>query len=171
MPNRMEKVASETMGAMKDVKAAFKGLTGVFKHLMEEHGKVSAMLKRVSMSSDQSVRAELWPTIRHELLGHETGELKVVYPALAGYPETSGIAAEHERDAGELQIAIDGIDRMAVGDSGWKPAFERLVKLVERHVAQEESEYFPKAQKVIGDERAKELLPRFEAAKQSAPDA
>jgi hemerythrin superfamily protein len=167
----MEKAAAEAMGAIKDVKATFKGLTGVFKHLMEEHGKVSALIKRVSMSSDQSVRSELWPTIRHELLGHETGELKVVYPALAGYAETSGIASEHERDAGQLRAAIDVLDRMAVGDAGWSTAFQHLVKLVDNHVKVEESEYFPKAQKALGDDRAKELLPQFEAAKKMAPDA
>ena len=54
MPNAMEKAASEVMGAAKDVKAGFKGLTGVFMHLMEEHGKVGALIKRVGMSSDSS---------------------------------------------------------------------------------------------------------------------
>jgi len=171
MPNRMEKAASEVMGAVKDVKATFKGLTGVFKHLMEEHGKVGALIKRVGMTSDQAVRAKLYPTIRSELLGHETGELKAVYPVLAEYPETSGIAATHAREASELRAAIAQLDGLATSDARWAPAFERLATLVEKHVAEEESEYFPKAQKVIGDERARELLPLFEAAKKSLPDA
>src|ERR1041385_3261243 len=131
MPNRMEKAASEVMGAMKDVKATVKGLTGVFKHLMEEHGKVGALIKRVSMSSDQKVRAELFPTIRTELLGHETGELKVVYPALAKYPETTLIAEEHARQAGELKQCIEQLDRLSFGDAGWGPAFDRLANMVE----------------------------------------
>ena len=94
MPNKIEKAASEAMGVIKDVKAGLKGLTGVFRHLMEEHGKVTALIKRVSMSSDESVRANLFPTIRSELIGHEEGELKAVYPVLAEYPETSAIAEE-----------------------------------------------------------------------------
>jgi iron-sulfur cluster repair protein YtfE (RIC family) len=171
MPNRIEKAASEVMGAMKDVKATFKGLTGVFKHLMEEHGKVGPMLKRVGMSSDAKVRAELYPTLRHELLGHETGELKVVYPALAEYPETSAIAEEHARQAGELQQCIEELDRLSFGDAAWGPTFDRLASMVEEHVSKEEGDYFPKAQKVLGDQRAEELLPRFEAAKKSAPGA
>jgi hypothetical protein len=171
MPNRMEKAASEAMGVVKDVKATLKGLTGVFKHLMEEHGKVGALIKRVGLTSDQTVRAQLYPTIRSELLGHETGELKAVYPVLAEYPETSDIAAAHAREADELQNAIAKVDQLSTSDAGWAPAFERLATLVEKHVAVEESEYFPKAQKVIGDQRAKELLPLFEAAKKSAPRA
>ena len=171
MPNKIEKAASEVMGAMKDVKATFKGLTGVFKHLMEEHGKVSALIKRVSMSKDEKVRAENFPTIRSELLGHETGELQVVYPALAEYPATSWIAEEHSRHAGELKKCIEELDRLSFRDAGWGPAFDRLANLVDEHVTKEEGDYFPKAQKVLGDQRSEELLPRFEAAKKRAPGA
>lgn len=167
MPNKMEKAASEVMGTMKSVEARVKGLSGVFRHLMEEHGKVAALIKRVSMSRDEKVRAELFPTIRSELLGHETGEVNAVYPALAEYPGMSGIAAEHGHQASELKQCIDEIDRLSFGDAAWGPAFDRLANLVEEHVAKEEGDYFPKAQKAIGDERAKELLPQFEAAKKS----
>jgi hemerythrin superfamily protein len=168
MPNKMEKAASEAFGALKDMKARAKGLSGVFRHLMEEHGKVGALIKRVSMSSDERVRAELYPTIRSELLAHETGELKAVYPVLAEFPETSGIAEEHALEARELRDCIEEVDRLSFGDAAWGPAFDRLAHLVEDHVSKEESEYFPKAQKAIGDERADVLLSQFEAAKSSA---
>jgi hypothetical protein len=167
MPNRVEEATSAAMGAMKDVKATVKGLTGVFKHLMEEHGKVSALITRVKMSSDRDVRARLYPTIRSELLGHETGELKVVYPAMAEYTEVSAIAQEHAREAGELQRQIAEIDKCAYGDADWGPAFDRLAELVQKHVAREEGDYFPKAQKVMGDDLAKQLLALFESAKKT----
>jgi hypothetical protein len=171
MPNRVEEATSAAMGAMKDVKATLKGLTGVFKHLMEEHGKVSALIGRVKMSSDPEVRGRLYPTIRTELLGHETGELKAVYPALAVYPETSGIAEMHARDANELERQIAEVDRFGYGDPGWEPAFDRLAAMVQKHVAQEEGDYFPKAQKAVGDKLASDLLPLFESAKKTAPGA
>jgi len=171
MPNRIEEATSAAMGALKDVKATVKGLSGVFKHLMEEHGKVSALITRVKMSSDEDVRARLYPTIRSELLGHETGELKVVYPAMAPYPEISGIADEHARDAGELERQIAEVDRHSYGDASWGPAFDRLAEMVQKHVAREESDYFPKAQKAMGDNLAKQLLPNFESAKKTMPPA
>jgi len=166
MSNPVESAASKVMGAAKDVKATFKGLTGVFKHLMEEHGKVAALLKRVNGSSDEKVRAELYPTIRKELLAHEKGEVDAVYPVLAQFAETRGIAAQHDSEASELKAAIAAVDALAFNDPSWGPEFERLVKLVERHVAEEESDFFPKAQDVLGENEAKALLPRFEAAKQ-----
>ena len=167
MPNTVEKVASGLMGAAKDVEAGFKGLTGVFMHLMEEHGKVGALIKRVSMSSDEAVRAKLYPTIRRELMAHEKGELKVVYPALAEFPETAAIASAHAHHASEIEAAIAELDALSFNTASWAPAFERLAKLVNQHVEQEESNYFPKAQQVLGEDRAKRLLDAFEAAKHS----
>jgi hypothetical protein len=165
MPNAVERAASGLMGAAKDVKAGIKGLSGVFMHLMEEHGKVSALIKRVSATTDLEVRAKLYPTIRTELLDHEKGELQAVYPALAEFPETAAIASAHAHHASELEAAIVELDALALNSSSWSSAFERMAKLVEQHVALEESEYFPVAQKMLGDERAKALLPEFEAAK------
>jgi len=165
MPNSVERAASKVMGAAKDVKAGFKGLSGVFMHLMEEHGKVGALITRVSMTKELEVRSKLYPTIRTELLAHERGELKAVYPALAEFPETAAIAQAHAHHASEVEAAIVEVDSLAFNSPSWPSAFERLATLVKQHVALEESEYFPQAQKVLGDERAKELLPEFEAAK------
>ena len=73
--------------------------------------------------------------------------------------------------AGELKQCIEQLDRLSFGDAGWGPAFDRLANMVEEHVAKEEGEYFPKAQKAIGDQRAEQLLPQFEAAKKTIPTA
>lgn len=165
MPNNVDKVMSGIMGAAKDIKAGFKGLTGVFMHLMEEHGRVGALIKRAAKSDDEAVRAELYPTIRKELLAHEKGELKVVYPALANLPGVSSIELTHAREASELEIALADVDALAFSDPAWGPAFQRLADLVDLHVAHEESDFFPQAQQALGEERAKRLLPEFEAAK------
>ena len=165
MPNSVEDAASSLMGAAKDIKATFKGLTGVFKHLMEEHGKVAALLMRLKMSSDVKLREELYPSLRYELLAHENGEVLAVYPVLARFAETTAMAAEHYREAEELKAAIAAVDALEFSDANWAPTFDRLVQLVEAHVKEEEAEFFPKAQKVLGEDEAKALLPRFEAAK------
>jgi thioredoxin-like negative regulator of GroEL len=168
MPNSFEKAASKTMGTVKSAQASLKGLTGVFKHLMQEHGEVSALIKRVTASSDSDVRRELYPTIREELLGHEKGELNAVYPVLAEYPETEPIAARHAREASELEAAIRAVDAVDFGAQAWEPAFEHLAALVKAHVDEEENEFFPAAQETIGEERARGLTARFEAAKTAA---
>lgn len=167
MANAIERATSEVMVAAKDAKAAFKGLTGVFMRLMEEHGKVGALIKRARATSDDGVRAKLYATIRSELLAHEKGELKAVYPVLAQYSETAGIAAAHSLDASELEATIAEIDALSIGSANWTSAFERLAHIVDQHVDREESDYFPKAQKALGKERTEELLFAFDAARKS----
>jgi len=168
MSNHADKVMSGLMGAAKDIKAGFKGLTGVFMHLMEEHGKVGVLIKRLVKSQDVALRAELYPEVRRALLAHEKGELKVVYPALASLPGINGIELTHAREASELEIALADVDSLSFSDPAWSATFKRLADLVEQHVEHEEREFFPKAQQALGEERAKRMLAEFEAAKKQS---
>jgi len=168
MPNRIEKVASEAMGAVKATKAKVEGLSGVFSQLAREHGEVTALLLRGKASSDPKVRAELWPKIREELLSHETGERTVVYPAFREKTELSLFAAEHDREADELERRINELTMTAYDVDLWPTRFGELVDLITKHVKEEESEYFPAASKAFGRERSEELLRQYETAKASS---
>jgi hemerythrin superfamily protein len=150
------------------MKAGFEGLRGVFLHLAEEHGEVGAMMKRVRKSTDPEERREQWSHIRRELLAHEQGELAEVYPLLAGNDATREIIALHSQEAGQLQEAIAAVDALNVSSDAWAASFERLFALVEQHVAEEEGDFFPRAQEVIGEEQSKAVLERYEAAKRTA---
>ncbi len=165
MPSRVDEMLSKGMGAVKGVKARFEGLTGVFKTLAEQHGQVTALLLRVKSSADK--RAELWPKIRIELLSHEKGELREVFPALRDDAQTRPMAEQHDREAGELESQIQRIDALGFDSPNWEPEFNRLVELVKQHVDEEESSIFPKAQEVLGKDRAREMEPRFMAAKRA----
>jgi len=165
MPNPIEQAASKTMGAAKVAKATLKGLTGVFKHLMQEHGEVSVLMKRVSMSSDAQVRREHYPKIRMELLSHERAEIAEVYALLGRREDTREMVADHNAEARDLEAAIRGLDMLDPTGSEWGPAFERMAVLVEEHVAEEESNFFPRAQEAIGEDLAKTLLSAYEARK------
>ncbi len=170
MPNRMEEMAAKGMGAMKEVKATLKGLSGVFKTLCEQHGEVSALLMRTSTTSDGPKRAELWQKIRAELLSHERGELEAVYPVLRNYPETRALAQEHDRDASELERIIRKLDGMDPSSPAWTATFDDLKRTVQQHVAEEEGEIFPKAQDILGHEAAAQLEKTFLAAKKRASE-
>ena len=110
MPNRMEEMASKAMGKAKEGKAAATGLTGVFRTLAEQHGEVSALLKRAKSSDDPARRTELWQKIRVELLSHERAEMREVYPVLREYAETRTLAEHHDREAKELESMISRLD-------------------------------------------------------------
>jgi hemerythrin superfamily protein len=165
MPNRVEKAASEVMGAVKAAKATIENLHGVFKQLTREHGEVTALLLRVKMSSDVKVRRELFPKIRQELLSHEKGELTVVYPMFRQHEELAGYAEMHEREAGSLEGMITRLGSLSYEDPQWAPAFNELVSAVEHHANEEEDDFFPAANKILGKEVAEDLKTRYVAKK------
>lgn len=169
MPTRTDELLSQGMGKAKAVKARLSGLVGVFNKLAEQHGQVSAMLKRVQGNQDK--RTELWPTIRKDLLAHERAELRTVYPELKLHDMTKLMAEDHDREAVELEELIHKIDGALMTSDEWGRLFDDLVDMIQRHVQEEEKSIFPKALETIGPQRARELeatfLTAFEQQKQA----
>jgi hypothetical protein len=164
----MEEVASKVVGGMKAAKAAFEGLSGVFKQLTQEHGEVTALLIRVKMTSDVGVRHNVFPKIRSDLLAHDRAELRAVYPAFAQHPDLEGMAKNHEAEASQLERTLDELSATDYGDESWGSKFERLVGLVEHHVKEEEDEYFPAANRILGKDEAERMKTRYLEAKAQA---
>ncbi|HVY44345.1 MAG TPA: hemerythrin domain-containing protein, partial [Minicystis sp.] len=162
MPNRVDKMISEGMGTVKSIKAAAKGLVGVFRVLSDQHGQAAALLLRAKGDADK--RAELWPEIRRTLLSHEKGELSAVYPELARFAETRPLAEHHDREAGELERTIHAIDAIDMSSDAWQSKLEELIELVQHHVDEEEGEIFPRAQEVLGEDKARALESSYIAA-------
>ena len=167
MTHKLEELASKAMGTVKAAKASLDGINGVFRHLMREHGEVSALLMRLKLSSDPAMRRELWQEVRAELLSHEQAERLTVYPVFEQNPQTASIVARHERDAGDLEDVIEELTTMGVESPDWQPTLERLIAQVQEHVRDEEEEYFPLADYVF-KERSDDMLQRFEKAKAKA---
>jgi hemerythrin superfamily protein len=161
MPNRIESIMAKGAGKVKGVKARLEGLVGVFRTLAEQHGEVKVLLKHLQDDPDR--RSQLWPEIRRELLSHERGELREVYPVMREHPQLMELALHHDEEAADLENLIDDIE--AAGDVDWQPLYDQLVDMVNHHAQEEEKHIFPKAQKVIGDKLTEELDARFLAAK------
>ena len=169
MPSRMDSMLSRGMGKAKEVKARITGLVGVFATLAEQHGEVAALLERAKGSDEKF--AELWPTIRRELISHEQGELREIYPVLRAHDATRELADDHDTEAAQLEHLIDTIDHLAVASPARREQFEQLVDMVLHHAREEESDIFPKAQDALGKDEAKELEESFLAAKQQIAQA
>lgn len=162
MPSQFDTIIAKGSGLVKGLEARMHGLVGVFKALAEQHGEAGALLKRVA--SDDGKRAELWPKIRQALTSHEKAELRELYPVLHERAETRALAQQHDHEAGLLSTLVDRIDATAMSSPEWSRLFAQLVEMVEHHVREEEDAIFPRAQDVLGVERAKELEPRLVAA-------
>jgi hypothetical protein len=166
MSNRTDSIVTKSASTVKGVKARFDKLVGVFKMLAEQHGAVSALMRRLQDRPEK--KPDLWPEIRRELLTHERRELCAVYPVLRERGDMRLLVEQHAQEASEMESLIDEIDAAQAED--WRPLYDQLVDAVRRHVELEETKIFPKAQQVIGDQVAKALESKFLAAKNSAAD-
>lgn len=161
MANPLDQSISKGAGLAPEVRARMDGLVGVFEALVEQHGEAGALLERAKGNSAK--RAELWPTIRASLRAHEKGELAEVYPIFREYAELVPLADRHEKEASELSATLDAMDAMDPAGGPFGARLDKLIGLVEAHVAEEEHAIFPQAQAVMGKARAKELEPKFAA--------
>ena len=159
MSNKMDSVIAKGTGKVKGVKARLSGLEGVFKTLSEQHGEAKAIIERIK--SNPKKRAELWPTLKKELVSHERAEMREVYPELREHGETSAFADHHDEEASELDNLIQQLSALAVDSDEWGRLFSTLGDKVIHHATEEEKEIFPKAQPVIGDEMTETLDERF----------
>jgi hypothetical protein len=159
MPNPMDQVISKGAGLTNQIKARLDGLVGVFNTLAQQHGEAGALLKRAKGDVDK--RVELWPTIRASLRAHEQGELREVYPVLGNYPELQPLVKLHDTEASQLSQTIDQMDALDPRSAQFETLLNKLIGLIEAHVEEEENQIFPTSQTVIGEDRAKELEPRF----------
>ena len=76
------------MGKAKAMKGALKGLGGVFRTLMEQHGKASGLLHRIKSADDVEKRPTFGRPYVPQLLAHERTEMEVIYRELHYDPRT-----------------------------------------------------------------------------------
>lgn len=167
MPNPLEHVASKAAGKAGAVVSRVKGLTGVFNKLAEQHKEVSTLLARIEATTEPEKRRELWSKIRIDLLSHEQGELREVYPTLEKHASLRHIVDRHNDEADELEATILQLDQLDIASDAWGVTLKRLIELVKHHVSEEENVFFPRAQEVLVKGETRDLESRYVASQES----
>jgi hypothetical protein len=165
MPNPIENIVAKSAGKIGAVQAMTKGLKGVFVTLAQQHHEAGVLLSRAGETKDAVKRRDLWTEAKKQLISHERAELAEIYPALSGDSRTADIVRIHTAEAGELERAINHIDAMSFESPESHRQIEALLSLVKKHVSEEENDFFPRAQEVLGKEESKRLERPFNARK------
>lgn len=162
------KVTAKVVGKVKAAGKALAGQTGIFSRLAEEHGEVAVMMKRVAGSSpDSTVRKELFPEIRANLLAHAEAEERTFYPVLRQHPDTKTLVVHSRREHEEVKRMLEELHGMQPSDPLWTRTFEKMMHAVLHHVDEEENEVFPRAQEALTKEQSKDIEKGFVAAKEA----
>jgi hemerythrin-like domain-containing protein len=160
----IQNVTGKHAGQSGAPSTAIRALTGVFAKLVEQHRQVAALLERAEASQSALERQELWSELRRQLLSHERAEVLEVYAALEGYDAARDMVEEHTRQAGELESAMNEVDAVDYDSDTWVSKLRDVMALVDDHVRDEETNFFPRAQEILGEQASRELEERFVGA-------
>ena len=138
----------------------------IWQIIKDDHDRVEGLFLQIDECEDADERATLIAQLKAELEAHSAGEENAVYPELAKIDELKDMVGHSLEEHNEVAKLLQ---RIVMGDEDEQASLlAELEDAVQDHVEEEEDEIIPIAEKEIDDERAKDMLRRFEAAKKAA---
>jgi hemerythrin superfamily protein len=137
--------------------------TDIFELLQKDHREVQSMMGKIADGNGR--RRELFAKFKTELIAHSKCEEREFYAALEGREEISEKIEHSYEEHAEVEEGLQELSEMADDNEEWSDKFSELRQDLEHHIKEEESELFPKARKLLGEE-AEEIGRRFQDAKQ-----
>ena len=126
----------------------------IYDYLKMDHEHVAHMFKQFSKSKLPERRAEIANMIAFELTAHAEAEQATFYKTLEQYAESRDEALHGVKEHQEIEDQIAAIVNAKEYGSAFIKKVEKLQKLVEHHVHEEEHNVFKKAKKVLSDYEA-----------------
>jgi hemerythrin-like domain-containing protein len=122
--------------------------------LKSDHREAEGLMKRVEMADKGGASAmSVFQELKAALTLHTRIEEQVFYPALRGYDETRDMISESVEEHREVDELLAEMTAMSPEDDAFMDKLVELRDSVGHHVEEEETELFPKAEKVLGRER------------------
>ena len=120
--------------------------------LLDDHEKVRALYKQWQQGGDQNEKQQVGMQILNELFVHSKLEEEIFYPAFRTAADAEGkeLTAEAYEEHATVDQMVEQLRGMSAGDGQYQSAFKELMKNVEHHVKEEETELLPMAQDVMG---------------------
>jgi len=146
-------------------------LTGVFEMLVEQHRRALELLRRAGSVSNPSTRRQHWAEARRSLISHERAEEQVVYAMLEGRDDAQSLLEQHGDQAVELELALADLEATDADSEEWIWRLRDVMALVDDHVRDEENDFFPRAQRLLGENRARELEDPYRNAQREVMQA
>lgn len=138
--------------------------------LRRDHEKLSSIFSQIQSGFDQPdtpERHQLFRQLKRELELHAAVEDLQVYRIFQQSESTRDHAHEALEAHSKIKTLLDQLETAPAYDHKWVPQFQELQKLVQAHVATEESEMFDKTEEIMTPQEAEELGVTVASAKQA----
>ncbi|MES1183650.1 MAG: hemerythrin domain-containing protein [Myxococcales bacterium] len=138
--------------------------------LKQQHDEVARLFKAIENTDDGADKKAHFLELASNLVGHDGIEREIFYPACEEAMGLNDELGEALVEHGVIEFALYQANE-ALGKDDFDFKVTVLKELVEHHVKEEEDEFFPKAEKALGDDSlellTEELQEAFEDARQS----
>jgi hemerythrin superfamily protein len=136
--------------------------------LKKDHVKVRGLLKKLENSRGGDARLNLLQQIDTELKTHTTIEEEIFYPAFksaARSKDQKKLYFEAIEEHHVVDLVLPEMMTSSIAADVFAAKAKVLKELVEHHADEEETEMFPKARKILGAERLRELGGKIQVRK------
>ena len=123
--------------------------------LVSEHRHMEKLLAEI-MDADAAGRARLFPEAADALTAHVTVEEKHFYPAVHAR-RTEDILLESLEEHLSLKRVLADMLTLDIQDAQWEPKLHVLKEQLEHHHKEEETNLFPKVEKIFSHDELDEL--------------
>ncbi|QMT59816.1 hemerythrin domain-containing protein [Legionella sp. PC997] len=138
----------------------------IYEYLKMDHDHVAHLFDQFKESELPARRKQIMSLIAQELLIHAHSEQETFYEALKQYDLTKEDATHGKKEHKEIENQIKLILHSKEYGSPWVNQVNKLKKIVEHHVDEEEGTIFENARKVLSKEEAYEIKERMHYVKQ-----
>jgi len=138
--------------------------------LKADHDKVKKLLSDLESTTERGVktRAELFATIKGEMMVHEAIEEEIFYPELKAHPKGKDIVLEGYEEHHVVDLLMGELEELDVTDESWGAKALVMKENIEHHIEEEEGEMFKTARQVFDRDELEALGERMAARKVSA---
>lgn len=137
--------------------------------LLEDHATVKRLFSRIATASGEE-KAELFNTLREDLVRHEVAEEEIVRPLTrSSLADGESIASNRIAEESEAEETLKKMEKSEVGSPEWEELLATLQAAVLAHAEKEESIEFPGLRSGVDADQLDKAYKLFEKAKKAAP--
>ncbi len=147
--------------------------------LVHDHREVEEMFQTLERmgtaasgvhSGTLEERKKVVDQVTIELVRHAVAEEQHVYPVYRRILPDGDRFIEHElSEHSDAEKTMDELDKMSADDAQFEEKLQHLMQVIRQHIAEEESELFPKLRQSLSAEELEDLGNKVTTAKKLAP--
>lgn len=131
-------------------------MTSIINLLKNEHEDVKKLINEAIENRDTSK----YPMVQKNLRIHLEGEEYLLYKKTRDKATDLTLEAYEEHNL--VKDKLRELDNLNINDEHWMPKMKVVKDLVEHHVEEEEEEYFPKSEEILGSDTLDQLGQKYE---------